>query len=152
MGWDLILKNWLRTGRRGTINQPVRHFLTHGMWTGRRPLPTGRGHSVIPCCEGQLFKVTRVHRFFGSQEAKGTRILDVKHDVCIVWIVLENFDFTHIRLIRLWILHDFTMSCQVHQRLWIPGKVPPRWGFTGLHEMLGDASWKKHVMTTDGAK
>lgn len=24
--------------------------------------------------------------------------------------------------------------------------------FTGLHEMLGDASWKKHVMTTDGAK
>ena len=68
---------------------------------------------------------------FGSQEAKGTRILDVKHDVCIVWIVLENFDFTHIRLIRLWILHDFTMSCQVHQRLWIPGKVPPRWGFYG---------------------
>lgn len=90
-----------------------------------------QGHSVIPCCEGQLFKVTRVQRFFGSQEAKGTRILDVKHDVCIVWIVLENFDFTHIRLIRLWILHDFTMSCQVHQRLWIPGKVPPRWGFYG---------------------
>ncbi len=29
-------------GRDGTINQPVRHFLPHSMWTGRRPLPTGR--------------------------------------------------------------------------------------------------------------
>ena len=64
-----------------------------------------QGHSVIAHEEGQLLKVRRVHRCFGSQEAKGTRILDIdiKHDVCIDWIVLEISYFIHNRLIRHWI-------------------------------------------------
>lgn len=113
MGWDLILKNWLRTGTSWYDPSVTSWRIACGQGEDRFQLAGSLSDTMLRRSTFQSNKSTQIFLVAKKQREQG------------FWM------FTHIRLIRLWILHDFTLSCQVHQRLWIPGKVPPRWGFYG---------------------